>query len=159
MTKPCRLGLSGRVLRSADGRSANQLRSRHCRSAVEIRWRSPHFGSGGLGCLVRRDCESYPLACGDGLGVGHRPTKRAVGLDPFGISPTTTLGLMKLKSSDTGHEHAGEHTDLAIRGSLSLNVGVGTIRGLDDEELDSFAFCPRCGIWQLSRRAEFSTYG
>jgi hypothetical protein len=32
------------------------------------------------------------VAYGDGLGVRYRPTKRSVGLDPFGISPTTTLG-------------------------------------------------------------------
>ena len=36
-------------------------------------------------------------------------------------------------------------------GNLSLNVGVGVIRGLDGEELGSFAFCPHCGILKLSR--------
>ena len=81
----------------------------------------------------------------------YRPARRTVGLDPFGISPTTLLGNMKLEIHDTWHEHAGEHTDLAIRGNLSLNVGVGVIRGLDDEELGSFAFCPHCGILRLSR--------
>ncbi len=81
----------------------------------------------------------------------YRPTKQTVGLDPFGISLATKLGNMNLEISDTWHEHAAEHTDLAIRGNLSLNVGVGVIRGLDGEELGSFAVCPHCGILKLSR--------
>lgn len=87
------------------------------------------------------------------MGVRYRPGKRIVGLDPFGLSTTATLGNLKLEICDTWYEHLGEHTDLAIRGNLSLNVGVGIVRGLEDEELGSFAFCPHCGVLQLSRQA------
>ncbi|NLX96972.1 MAG: hypothetical protein GXY83_12425 [Rhodopirellula sp.] len=95
------------------------------------------------------DCGEGPFHTADE--VTTFAEAEVVGLDPFGLSPTTTFGNMKLEIADTWHEHAIEHTDLAIRGNLSLNVGVGVIRGLDGEGLGSFAFCPHCGILKLSR--------
>jgi hypothetical protein len=112
----------------------------------------------GAGWIIV-DAEGRPVAYGDALGVKFHRAKRSVGLDPFGLSHTTTLGNMKLEICDTWYEHLDEHADLAIRGNLSLNVAVGIVRGLEDEDLGSFAFCPHCGILQLSRQVEFCTRG
>ena len=54
------------------------------------------------------DSEGRPAAYGDGLGSRYRPTKRSVGLDPFGISPTTTLGNIRLEIHDTWHRRSRE---------------------------------------------------
>ncbi|NLX96966.1 MAG: hypothetical protein GXY83_12390 [Rhodopirellula sp.] len=54
----------------------------------------------GAGWIVV-DPEGRPLVYGDGTGARYRPRQRTVGLDPFGLSPTTTLGNERVESQES----------------------------------------------------------